>query len=252
MTFSIIARCPDTGAFGGAVGTSALAVGNRCLRVSHGHGAFLSQHRTDPRIGDRGIALLETGLSAGETIDRVTAGAPFIEWRQLAALDAAGTAAVHHGRHMYSIHTHSTGRDCVAIGNILANDGITDAMVTAFGASAGERLEGRLLRALEAGRDAGGEILEPIRSTALRVSGADGVDRCDLRVDRAEEAIGALRELLGAYGDQEEILRRVALDPDNVPVARSLFEASIERIAELGLEDRFPTARNRTGWTLRD
>ena len=65
------------------------------------------------------------------------------------------------------------------------------------------------------------------------------------------ETVAALRGLMAAYGDQEEILRRVALEPDGVPVARSLFEASIARIAELGLEDRFPTARNRGDWTLR-
>lgn len=251
MTFSIIARCPETGAFGGAIGTSSLAVGNRCLRVAHGRGAFLSQHRTDARLGDRGIALLAEGASAADAIARVTAGEPGIEWRQLAALDAGGGAAVHHGSRMYSIYTDTVGDGCVAIGNILASDRVTAAMVAAFEAARGERLEERLLRALEAGRDAGGEVLEPLRSAALRVSSPHGIDRCDLRVDMAEEAAGALRALLTAYGDQEEILRRVALEPDAVPVSRALFEASIARIAELGLEDRFPTARRREEWTLR-
>jgi len=251
MTYSIIARCPDTGAFGGAIGTSALAVGNRCLRVLHGKGAFLSQHRTDARLGDRGIAALAEGASAEQAMAGVVADEPGIEWRQLAALDAAGRAAVHHGNRMYSIYTHSIGTGCVAIGNILANDRITDAMVATFEAAPGEPLEERLLRALEAGRDAGGEILEPLHSTALRVTSPHGIDRCDLRVDSADEAVVALRELLAAYGDQEEILRRVALEPDGVPVARSLFEASIARIAELGLDDRFPTARNRADWALR-
>lgn len=251
MTYSIIARCPDTGAFGGAIGTSALAVGNRCLRVSHGRGAFLSQHRTDARLGDRGIALLGDGATAEAAIAQVVAGEPGIGWRQLAALDVEGRAAVHHGDRMYSIYTHSIGNGCVAIGNILANDRVTDAMVAAFAAAAGSVLEERLLRALEAGRDAGGEILEPLHSAALRVTSPHGIDRCDLRVDSAAEAVAALRALLAAYGDQEEILRRVALEPDGVPVARSLFEASIARIAELGLEDRFPTARRRDRWTLR-
>ena len=234
MTYSIIARCPDTGAFGGAIGTSALAVGNRCLRVLHGKGAFLSQHRTDARLGDRGIAALAEGATAAEAMAGVVTGEPGIEWRQLAALDAAGRTAVHHGNRMYSIYTDSVGAGCIAIGNILANDRVTGAMVAAFEASAGERLEERLLRALEAGRDAGGEILEPLHSAALRVTSPHGIDRCDLRVD------------------SEEILRRVALEPDGAPVARALFEAPIARIAELGLEDRFPTARDRGAWTLRD
>jgi len=252
MTFSMIARCPESGAFGGVVGTSALAVGNRCLRVSHRRGAFLSQHRTDARLGDEGISLLNGGLAADDAIAQVAAGNSDIEWRQLAALDVEGRAAVYHGRRMYSIYTHSIGKDCVAIGNILANDRVTDAMVAAFEGAADETLEERLLRALEAGRDAGGEILDPLRSAALKVTAPYGIDRCDLRVDTAEEAAAALRALLAAFGDQEDLLRRVALEPDSVPVARRLFDASIQRIAELGLEDRFPTARWRGNWTLRD
>lgn len=252
MTFSIIARCPETGAFGGAIGTSSLAVGNRCLRVSHRRGAFLSQHRTDARLGDQGIALLDKGTTAQDAIAEVAAGAPDIEWRQLAALDSEGRAAVYHGRRMYSIYTHTIGENCVAIGNILANDRITDAMVAAFEAAPQAALEERLLRALEAGRDAGGEILEALHSAALRVTAGYGIDRCDLRIDSADEAVAALRALLTAFGDQEEILRRVALEPDSVPVSRTLFEASIDRIAELGLEERFPTARRRASWALRD
>ena len=252
MTYSMVARCPETGAFGGIVGTSAIAVGNRCLRVRHGRGAFLSQHRTDARLGDAGITLLDQGLSADEAMARVTTGTPDIKWRQLAALDAQGTAAVYHGPRMYSIFSHAVGDNCVAIGNILANDGITDAMVAAYETAADASLEERLLRGLEAGRDAGGEILEPLHSAAVRVTAPDGLDRCDLRVDFAEEAVAALRALLVAYGDQEEVLRRVAVEPDSVPVARSLFEASIERIAALGLEERFPTAQRRERWALRD
>lgn len=252
MTFSIIARCPETGAFGGAIGTSSLAVGNRCLRASHRRGAVLSQHRTDARLGDQGIALLDRGIAAPDVIAEVAAGAPDIEWRQLAALDAEGRAAVYHGRRMYSIHTHTIGANCVAIGNILANHRVTDAMVAAFEAAPEAALEERLLRALEAGRNAGGEILEPLHSAALRVTAPHGIDRCDLRVDMADEAVAALRALLAAYGDQEEILRRVAIEPDSVAVSRPLFEASIARIAELGLQERFPTARRRDSWSLRD
>ncbi len=250
MTYSIIARCSHTGAFGGAVGTSSLAVGNRCLHIAHGIGAVLSQHRTDPRLGEQGLSLLANGRSAAETMAALTQ-AGHIGWRQLAVLDRNGQSAVHHGDRLYSIATDTSGPACVAIGNILANERVTAAMIDAFMSRPEDRLEDRLVRALEGGRDAGGEILEPLRSAALRVSGSDGMDRCDLRIDSADEAVAALKDLLAAYGDQEDLLRNVAFDPDSVPVARSLFDASVTRIAELGLEDRFPTARNRARWTLR-
>lgn len=250
MTYSIIAQCPETGAFGGAIGTSSLAVGNRCLHIRHGFGAFLSQHRTDPRLGVQGADLLAAGLSAKEAMAEAVK-APNIGWRQLAALDAEGGTAFHHGGMIYSITTESVGDRCIAIGNILDNDRVTEAMVTCFERAYGRPLEDRLVAALEAGRDAGGEALEPLHSAAVRVSGGDGMDRCDLRIDRAEEAAGALRELLDAYGDQTETLRRLAIEPDTVPVARPLFEASLRRIRELGLEERFPSERMAELWTVK-
>lgn len=239
MTYSLIAQCPTTGAFGGVVGTSSLAVGSRCLHIVHGEGAVLSQHRTDPRLGVQGLALLREGLSASDTIAELVQ-TPDIGWRQLAVLDRAGGTAFHHGERIYSICTASLAERCIAIGNILANEHVTDAMVGAFDGARAEPLEERLMRALEAGRDAGGEITEPLRSAALCVSGPDGLDRLDLRVDMAAEAASALRALLDAYADKSDIQRTLALAPGSVPLQQANFEASRQRIAERGLEARFP------------
>lgn len=253
MTFSIIGRCARTGAFGAAITTSDLAVGGRCVRLSHGKGAMLSQHRTDSRLGDLGISLLAQGVTAQETVSQVRASSDDIEWRQIGALDATGTAAVYHGKLMYSIYSHTMEADCLALGNILANDQITAAMAAAFLHSLDLPLAERLMRALEAGRDAGGEILGPLRSAALRVTGEHGLDAQDLRVDMSQRtAVEDLRALVDAYSDREAVLRQVALSPDTLPVMRSLFEASVARISELKLEAEFPTQRLRDNWTLRD
>lgn len=253
MTFSIIGRCARTGAFGAAITTSDLAVGARCVRLAHGKGAMLSQHRTDSRLGDLGIALLAEGKTAQDTVSAVCNSSTDIEWRQIGALDAKGRASAYHGRRMYSIYTHSSDKDCLALGNILANDQVTRNMANAFVKDPDLPLGERLMRALEAGRDAGGEIQGPLRSAAVRVTGEHGIDALDLRVDISEKtAVEDLRALVNAYANRAEILRGVALAPDGIPVMRSLFDASIERISELGLEERFPTARLRDNWTLRD
>lgn len=253
MTFSIIGRCARTGAFGAAITTSDLAVGARCVRLAHGKGAMLSQHRTDSRLGDLGIALLAEGKTAQDTVSAVCNSSADIEWRQIGALDAKGRASAYHGRRMYSIYTHSSDLDCLALGNILANDQVTRNMADAFVKDPDLPLGERLMRALEAGRDAGGEIQGPLRSAAVRVTGEHGIEALDLRVDISEKtAVEDLRALVNAYANRAEILRGVALAPDGIPVMRSLFDASIERISELGLEERFPTARLRDNWTLRD
>ncbi|MDO6588081.1 DUF1028 domain-containing protein [Salipiger sp. 1_MG-2023] len=251
MTFSIIGHCDRTGAFGAAITTSDLAVGSRCVRLAHGRGAFLSQHRTDSRLGDLGISLLREGASADDTITQVAASSPDIEWRQLGALDRRGQSAVFHGRRMYSIYTHTAGKNCLALGNILDNERVTAAMAAAFLEDPEQPLAEKLLRALEAGQAAGGEVAGCLRSSALQVTGDHGIPSYDLRIDTSNgQAVEDLRALYGAYMGREAALRAVALSPDAIPVQSTLFETSIERIAELGLDARFPTALNRDRWTV--
>ncbi|WP_371227954.1 DUF1028 domain-containing protein [Roseovarius sp. 2305UL8-3] len=251
MTFSIIGHCERTGAFGGAITTSDLAVGNRCLRLAHGKGAILSQHRTDSRLGDIGIALLAKGQSAEDTIQEVCDSSPDIDWRQLGALDARGKSTVYHGRRMYSIYSHCTAPGCLALGNILDNDRVTNAMAAAFAADSELPLAEKLLRALEAGEESGGEVVGVLRSAALQVTGEHGIATYDLRIDMSDgRAVQDLRSLFEAYKGREKSLRDVALSPDAVPVQRVLFDASIQRIEELGLSDRFPTAEQHQNWII--
>ena len=253
MTFSIIGRCERTGRYGAAITTSDLAVGSRCVRLSHGRGAMLSQHRTDSRLGDLGISLLAKGTAADTVVSEVCASTVDIEWRQIGALDSDGRAAAYHGRRMYSIYSHTVGRNCLALGNILANPQVPQKMADAFTRDPSLPLAERLMKALEAGRDSGGEILGPLRSAALRVTGEHGIDTYDLRIDVSNaDAVADLRALYEAYQGREDTIRRVALEPETMPIMRNLFEASIERIAELGLEDRYPTARHRDSWTVKD
>jgi len=76
MTFSLIGRCPRTGQIGAAVATSSIAVGARVAYCAAGVGAVLTQHRTDPRLGPRGIDLLRSGCSAQQTADALVASSP--------------------------------------------------------------------------------------------------------------------------------------------------------------------------------
>ncbi|SDX79611.1 Uncharacterized conserved protein, Ntn-hydrolase superfamily [Albimonas donghaensis] len=251
MTFSIVGRCARTGAFGAAITTSDLAVGSRCVGLVHGKGGVLSQHRTDSRLRDLGARRLAEGDDAETTLGVICDSTPDIEWRQVGVIDAQGRVAVHHGRAMYSIFAHSAGPDCLALGNILDNPDVPAAMAAAFGADPAAALADRLMAALVAGRDAGGEVGDRLVSAALRVTGPHEIDTCDLRVDLADgDAVGDLAKLHAAWGARGETLRKVMLAPDTVPVSRQIFEASVARIKELGLEDRFPAERRRNAWTL--
>lgn len=217
MTFSLIGRCPRTGQFGAAVTTSSMAVGSRVAFVRPGIGAVLTQHRTDPRLGPRGLDLLASGCSAAETIAALVASTPHHAWRQLAAIDAAGRTAHHHGARVKPAHNDAHGKDVVAIGNILANDRVPAAMADAFQADESLPLAERLLRGLEAGEAAGGEHGD-VHSASLLVFGAESFALVDLRMDWHETPIPALRRLWEAYAPTVDDYVIRATDPDRAVV----------------------------------
>lgn len=219
MTFSLIGRCARTGAFGAAVTTSAIAVGGRVPFCAPGIGAVLTQHRTDPRLGPRGIALLLSGCTATETVAALAASTPDHRWRQIAAIDAAGRTAHFHGAAVKPFHNDAHGQDVIALGNILANDRVPRAMADAFLAAPEEPLAERLMRGLEAGEAAGGEHGE-VRSAALLVVEKEVFPLVDLRIDWADAPIPALRALWDRYRPEmrEYVVR--ATDPEAAkPVA---------------------------------
>src|SRR5262245_36567110 len=158
MTFSIAGRCARTGMLGAVVTTSSMAVGGRCAYAEANVGAVLTQHRTDPRLGPRMLARLREGMAPAAVIEDFEKTEPGLGWRQLAIIDAGGQAAFFNGVNIYSIFKGRIGRDCVAVGNILRNTDVVDAMAESFEANEGQPLAERLMRAIEAGDASGGEL----------------------------------------------------------------------------------------------
>jgi uncharacterized Ntn-hydrolase superfamily protein len=216
MTFSVVGMCRQTGMFGAAVTTSSIGVGSRCPFAQAGVGAVLTQHRTDPRLGPRGLELLAAGQSASQAIAALVQGNPTIGWRQLAIIDTQGETAYYHGDRISSIHAAAQGNAVCAIGNILRSEDVPRAMVEAFGQEPEAHLAERLLRALEAGLEAGGE-LKQVKSAALLVVHEQPFPLVDLRVELDPQPLVELRFLWELYRGQLELYVRRAIDPDSVP-----------------------------------
>ena len=217
MTFSLIGRCARTGQIGAAVTTSSIAVGARCTYAAAGVGAVLTQHRTDPRLGPRGLELLRSGCTAQETLDALVASTPHARWRQLAVLDAAGHTAAYSGSRTKPEMSEAPGQDVCAVGNILANARVPAAMLRAFQADPSALLAERLIYALEEGLAAGGES-GPVRSAHLLVVERESFPLIDLRVDWHDTPIGELRLLWNRYAPQVNDYLIRALDPDDPTV----------------------------------
>ena len=213
MTFSIAARCPETGAFGIAITTASLCVGARCPFVRGKVGAVLTQNRTDPRLGPRGLDLLEQGATASQALEELVRTGHVIGWRQLAIVDNAGRVAHFNGGSIVSKHGGYEGNQCVSIGNLLVSDTLPKAMVDGFGARPQATFTDRLIDALEAGLAAGGEI-NPVRSVAVLVANEFDFPHINLRIDNADEPVAKVRELWRAYEPEVDNFMLRVTDPD--------------------------------------
>jgi len=216
MTFSIAGRCARTGMLGAVVTTSSMSVGSRCAYATAGVGAALTQHRTDPRLGPKMLDRLAQGVSPEAIVRDLGASEPGIGWRQLAVIGADGTGAFFNGSNITSVAKGQVGRDCVAIGNILRNTGVVDAMVETFETNADQPLAERLLRAIEAGEAAGGE-LKQVKSAGLVVVHKESFPFVDLRIDLSPQPLVKLRFLWELYQPTADAYVVRAVDPDNAP-----------------------------------
>ena len=167
MTFSLVARCAQTGMFGVAISSSSPAVAARCAYTRAGVGAAASQNVTDPRLGPLALDLMESGNSAKAAIAQLAVQAEFPEFRQVLAIDAKGETALHSGRNSLGIWTDAHGKDVVSAGNLLANEDVPAAIVRGF-ETAGGHLGDRLIAALQAGLAAGGEA-GPVHSAGIQI-----------------------------------------------------------------------------------
>ncbi|OYW67888.1 MAG: hypothetical protein B7Z40_05445 [Bosea sp. 12-68-7] len=221
MTFSLAGRCARTGMLGAVVTTSSIAVGSRCQHAAAGVGAALTQHMTDPRLGPLMLDLLRRGYSAQQAVDAAAAATPRSDWRQLAVIDSAGRTASFSGGNVQPELAEVHGRDCVALGNIVRSKEVPAAMVSAFEADPAAPLAARLIAALKAGDEAGGEF-KPLVSTALIVAHEQAFAYVDLRVDGDADPIATLARLWRDYEPVADLYVTRAVDPDTAIANRPM------------------------------
>jgi uncharacterized Ntn-hydrolase superfamily protein len=203
---------------GAVVSTSSMAVGSRCAWAEANVGAVLTQHRTDPRLGPKILERLKRGSSPEAIVRDLEKTDPDLRWRQLAVIAADGRGAVFNGAKITSIVKAKVGRNCAAAGNILRNTAVVDAMISTFEENENQSLAERLMRAIEAGQAAGGE-LKQLKSSALLVVHREGFPFVDLRVDLHSQPLVELRFLWELYEPTADNYVVRAVEPDKAPGA---------------------------------
>lgn len=198
MTFTIMARCEKTGRLGIATATRSLAVGARVPHIRSRLGAVSIMAIADPRLGDTALRFLEIGYKAPKVIDALVAGDPYAEYRQLGVIDDDGFVAARNGEMNRDWTGYHIGDGHIAMGNYLTGEHVLDAMEEAFLANSDDPLEDRLMRGIEAGRDAGGQHGGQ-RSAAILVHRDKPFAEVDLRVDVHDEPVGELRRVYDVF-----------------------------------------------------
>ena len=215
MTFSLLARCTDTGRFGMVISSSSPAVAARCSHARAGVGVAASQNITDPGLGPLLLDAM-AGATAAQAMAQVVAGAAHLEYRQLLCVDRFGGVASHCGAGMLGVWAMAQGDGVIAGGNLLGDAGVPQAMVDAF-AAPGD-LGDRLIAALRAGRDAGGEA-GPVHSAGLLMVDRESWPVAELRCDWLDQGcpIEAVARAWQVYAPQMAAYVQRARDPGAAP-----------------------------------
>lgn len=199
MTYSIVARDPETGELGVAVQTALPGVGRLCPWAEAGIGAVATQSLVRVSHGPSGLTLMRHGHSAPQALAAVVAADANAHVRQIGMVDAQGNAAAHTGSSAISYAGHHVGEGYSVQANMMLTDAVPAAMRAAFEGTDGA-LVTRILAALRAAQDAGGDFRGQ-QSAALKIvsgtlpkAGWDGV-LYDVRVDDHADPVGELTRI---------------------------------------------------------
>jgi uncharacterized Ntn-hydrolase superfamily protein len=203
-TYSIAACDLRADQWGVATQSKFLAVGSIVPWAEAGVGAIATQSYANPRFGPDGLALLRSGATADEVVERLTSADGDREQRQLGVVDGNGHAATFTGSLCLGWAGGIAGTGYAAQGNILVSEETVTALADTFEATVAQPLAERLLDCVDAAQAAGGDR-RGRQSAALLVvergGGYGGLSDVvvDLRVDDHPEPLGELRRLYGMH-----------------------------------------------------
>jgi uncharacterized Ntn-hydrolase superfamily protein len=200
MTYSIVARDPETGRLGVAVQTRYFGVGSTVPWAEPGVGVIATQSFVEVSYGPRGLELLRDGASAPDALEALLGEDDGRDVRQVAMVDANGEAAVHTGARCVQAAGHVIREGVSAQANMMERDTVWDAMLASFADTDGAGFPERLLAALRAAEGEGGDV-RGRQSAALLVVEADrslpSWERAiDVRVEDHPDPLGELERLV--------------------------------------------------------
>jgi len=191
MTWSIIAHDVKTGMVGLAVSTCAFAVGARVPSIETGVGVVASQSFVNPFYWPQALALLKQGSSAQEAVDAITRADEGRSQRQVHIMDNQFRFAAFTGDGCVDWCGHLVRETYSVAGNMLAGPQVIETTADFYAAHHELPFAQRLLSALKAGEDAGGDKRGK-QSAALLIHDQEDYAYLDIRVDDHADPLAEL------------------------------------------------------------
>lgn len=210
MTLSIVAKCEGSRQFGVAAATEMPAVGKFLSHAFPRYGAFATQALINPYLGIDGCKLLSLSVSAEGTVETVLEDDDEREERQIAAVDKEGRAAAFTGANCIPYAGSIQGPNFSVQGNRLVGPHVLEAMAEAFAKDPEAEFVHRLIEAIAAGVEAGGDR-EGERSANVYIVADEEYPLWDMRVDDHPDIVGELRRLEKVF--REELYPHVLAMP---------------------------------------
>ena len=202
-TYSIVAFDPETGQMGVAVQSHWFSVGSIVSWGEAGVGVVATQSFVNPDFGPDGLAMMKQGINPQKALDSLIKSDEGRKFRQVALLNAKGETAAYTGSDCIAEAHHLQGKHYSVQANMMLTDKVCPAMANAFETTKGTLAE-RMVAAIEAAENAGGDI-RGRQSAALLVVSGQPTDKpwrdrvVDLRIEDHAQPVQELKRLLQVH-----------------------------------------------------
>ena len=222
------------------------SVGTSVPWAEAGVGAVATQSFVDKSYGPKALALLKKGFTPQQAMDSLTKADPGKDVRQVAIIDTKGNTATHTGSKCIQVAKHIKGYNFSVQSNMMLGDQVCEFMARSFEKTSSKPLAERVLLALEAAQQAGGDI-RGMQAAAIIVVPGKPMDSwnnksVDLRVDDSPKPLQELRRLYNVYLAYEHMNSGdLAVEKNNMELAMNEYNAAM-KLFPSNLEMQYWTA----------
>lgn len=233
-TFSIVARDSLTGDLGVAVQSHWFSVGSVVAWAEAGVGAVATQSFVNVSFGPRGLALLKAGLTAQEALDKLIRDDEGRAFRQVALVDIKGNIAVYTGEKCVAIAGHVKGKGFSVQANMMLTDQVPAAMATAYQHAKDQPLAERMMAALKAAQNVGGDARGQQSAALIVVKGKASAEPwkdtlVNLRVEDHPQAVAEIERVLRVHRAYEHMNNGdLAVEKNDMKTAMQEYNAAMQ------------------------